>query len=202
MANLDRPRERHSTSIWSITTVRGRGRLVRALLPVGSVEVVGIAPRSRPLLPRSLPPTTAQVGGSVPPMDIDEFYEADPRRRASAELELGAEWLDADDVRHELNYVEDTGELYVLREPAPHVTEDPFGGLRVSTPPGYDKKMTVHVIAHIPTKDDVHRILDGWQQHMTTPDGAQWLGDRLRAAGVVEDAAAEAIADDGPDGPA
>ena len=73
--------------------------------------------------------TSQVVGGSVPPMDIDEFYEADPRRRASAELELGTEWLDADNVRHELNYVEDTGELYVLREPAPHVNEDPFGGL-------------------------------------------------------------------------
>ena len=53
-------------------------------------------------------------------MDIDEFYEADPRRRASAELELGTEWRDADGVRYELNYVEDTGELYVLREPEPH----------------------------------------------------------------------------------
>ena len=104
---------------------------------------------------------TAQVGGSVPPMDIDEFYEADPRRRASAELELGAEWLDEDNVRHELNYVEDTGELYVLREPSPHVSEDPFGGLHFKTPPDYDKKMTVHVIANIPTKDDLHRILQG-----------------------------------------
>ena len=94
------------------------------------------------------------VGDSVRPMDIDEFYEADPRRRASAELELGIDWLDADGVRHELNYVEDTGELYVLREPSPHVTEDPFGGLHVSAPPGYDNKMTVHIIAHIPTVDE------------------------------------------------
>ena len=38
------------------------------------------------------------VGDSVPPMDIDEFYEADPRRRASAELELGSEWLGKDGV--------------------------------------------------------------------------------------------------------
>ena len=68
----------------------------------------------------------ALVGDSVPPMDIDEFYEADPRRRASAELELGSEWLEQDGVRHELNYVEDTGELYVLREPAPHVTRGPL----------------------------------------------------------------------------
>jgi hypothetical protein len=34
----------------------------------------------------------SQAGASLPPMDIDEFYEADPRRRASAELELGTEW--------------------------------------------------------------------------------------------------------------
>ena len=98
-----------------------------------------MAARSQPGLPRSLPPerksptplagATTLVGDSVPPMDIDEFYEADPRRRASAELELGTDWMDKDGVRHELNYVEDTGELYVLREPSPHVTEDPFGGL-------------------------------------------------------------------------
>jgi hypothetical protein len=144
---------------------------------------------------------TAQVASSVPPMDIDEFYEADPRRRASAELELGGEWLDADNVRHELNYVEDTGELYVLREPSPHISEDPFGGLHVKAPPGYDKKMTVHVIARIPTKDDVHRILQGWQDHMSDADGPQWLGDRLRAAGVTVGPPSDAIADDGPDGP-
>ncbi len=134
-------------------------------------------------------------------MDIDEFYEADPRRRASAELELGAEWLDKDNVRHELNYVEDTGELYVLREPSPHVSEDPFGGMHVKPSPDYDKKMTVHVIANIPTKDDVHRILKGWQDHMMTPDGAQWLGDHLRAAGVaVGPPGDDAVVDDGPEG--
>lgn len=132
-------------------------------------------------------------------MDIDEFYEGDPRRRRSAELELGAEWLDADKVRHELNYVEDTGELYVLREPAPHVTEDPFGGLYVRASPDYDRKMTVHVVAHIATKDDVHRILEGWQEAMKRADGANWLGDRLREAGVAVDLPGTGIEDDGPD---
>ncbi len=134
-------------------------------------------------------------------MDIDEFYEAEPRRRASAELELGSEWLDKDGVRHELNYVEDTGELYVVREPAPHVTEDPFGGLHVSAPPGYDHKMTVHVIARIPSVEDVHRILDGWQEAMQSDHGADWLGERLRTAGVVVGAEGDPIPDDGPDGP-
>ena len=52
-------------------------------------------------------------------MDIDEFYEADPRRRASAELELGTEWMDRDGVRHELNYVEDTGEPTSSASPPP-----------------------------------------------------------------------------------
>ena len=132
-------------------------------------------------------------------MDIDEFYEAEPRRRASAELELGSEWLDKDGVRHELNYVEDTGELYVLREPAPHVSEDPFGGLHVKAPPGYDHKMTVHVVAHIETKDELHTILEGWQDAMSTPGGAEWLGDRLRSAGVAVGPPEDAIPDDGPD---
>jgi hypothetical protein len=135
----------------------------------------------------------------VAPVDIDEFYEADPRRRSSAELELGSEWLDADGIRHELNYVEDTGELYVLREPAPHVTEDPFGGLFVKAPPGYERKMTVHVIASIPTKDELHRILAGWQDHMSAQDGPQWLGDRLREAGVAVGPSGDIIVDDGPD---
>ncbi len=147
--------------------------------------------RREPLIPL--------VGDSVPPMDIDEFYEADPRRRPSAELELGSEWTDKDGVRHELNYVEDTGELYVLREPAPHVTEDPFGGLHVSAPPGYDDKMTVHVIATIDSVDSVHKILEGWQDAMQGPNGADWLGDRLRAAGVAVGAGDDPIPDDGPD---
>ena len=51
-------------------------------------------------------------------MDIEEFYEADERRRRSEEIELGTEWLDADGVRYELSWVADTGELYVMREPA------------------------------------------------------------------------------------
>ena len=128
-------------------------------------------------------------------MDIEEFYDADPRRRPSAEQELGSEWIGADGIQHELNYVEDTGELYVLREPAPHVTEDPFGGLRVTTPPGYENKITVHVIAKIDSVETVHEILEGWQEHMREPNSAQWLGDRLRAAGVAVGPTADPISD-------
>ena len=159
-------------------------------------------------LPRSFPPerwrphgsgTTATVllGDSVPPMDIDEFYEADPRRRASAELELGSEWLGQDGVVHELNYVEDTGELYVLREPAPHVREDPFGGLHISDPEGYENKITVHVIARIDSVEKLHTILAGWPEAMQEEGngGTEWLGTRLRAAGVAVGPTGDPISD-------
>ena len=152
------------------------------------------------LAPAAGTTATSLVGASVPAMDIDEFYDADPRRRPSAELELGSEWMDADGVRHELNYIEDTGELYVLREPSPHVTEDPFGGMWVKAPPGYEKKITVHVIARIPSVERLHEILNGWQDAMRRQDGAQWLGDRLRAAGVAVGPPEDAVPDDGPDG--
>ncbi len=138
---------------------------------------------------------TSQVGGSVPAVDIDEFYEADPRRRASAELELGSEWVGRDGVNHELSYVEDTGELYVLREPAPHVTEDPFGGLHISTPEGYDNKITVHVIARIDSVESLHRILEGWQDAMRSEDATGWLGQRLRAAGVAVGPTGDPVSD-------
>jgi len=128
-------------------------------------------------------------------MDIDEFYDADPRRRASAELELGSEWVGKDGVNHELNYVEDTGELYVLREPAPHVTEDPFGGIHVSTPEGYDDKITVHVIAKIDSVESVHQILDGWQEAMRGKDATEWLGQHLRQAGVAVGLTGDPVSD-------
>jgi len=35
---------------------------------------------------------------------------------------------------------------------------------------------------------------------MTKPDGDQWLGDRLREAGVAIDPSGDAIVDDGPEG--
>jgi len=118
-------------------------------------------------------------------MDIDEFYDGDARRRPSAEMELGGEWRDAYGVRYELNYVEDTGELYVMREPAPHEWEDPFGGIHVSTQPGFDHNMTVRVVAQIENVETLHRVLSGWQDAMEGDNGVEWLAERLGTAGVA-----------------
>ena len=120
-------------------------------------------------------------------MNIDEFYAADEQRRESAEIELGTEWRDANGVRYELNWVEATSELYVMREPVPPMTEDPFGGIHVDT--GKDAPvtgMTVAVVAHIPTQERLEEILNGWQTAMPAQDSVAWLQDRLKISGVAD----------------
>jgi hypothetical protein len=121
-------------------------------------------------------------------MDIEEFYDGDPRRRPSAEIELGSDWHDTHGTRYELNWVEDTGELYVMREPVPHIREDPFGGLHVSIRAQEEMKMTVHVVAQIPTHADLERILAGWPQAMMGDGDAEWLAQKLQEAGVAVEA--------------
>ena len=68
-------------------------------------------------------------------MDIEEFYDADPRRRESEEIEFGREWSDASGMRTELSWVAATGELYTMAEPAGSVEMDPFGDTRVDDLP-------------------------------------------------------------------
>ena len=120
-------------------------------------------------------------------MDIGQFYDDDDRRRQSAEIELGTEWRDSQGVRYELNWIEDTGELYVMREPAPPAWEDPFGDIYVRTS---DRApitgMTVVVIAHIEERERLEEILKGWPQAMDRADSVSWLAKRLKSAGVAE----------------
>lgn len=102
-------------------------------------------------------------------------------------MELGTEWRDAQAVRYELNWIEDTGELYVMLEPPPPVWEDPFGDIYVQT----NEKapitgMTARVVAHLETHDQLEQVLDGWQAAMAEPDGIHWLADRLKAQGVAD----------------
>jgi hypothetical protein len=51
------------------------------------------------------------------------------------------------------------------------------------------------VVAHIGTHDELEKVLDGWQGAMVGSGGAEWLADRLRAAGVAT-APGEPMADD------
>jgi hypothetical protein len=118
-------------------------------------------------------------------MDIEEFYDADPRRRASAEIELGAAWQDSRGVLHELNYIEDTGELYVMSEPAPKEWEDPAGGVHLSNKGNTGKNLIVRVVATIDSVEKLHSILAGWEEAMSFGESLRWLEEKLSAAGVA-----------------
>jgi hypothetical protein len=123
-------------------------------------------------------------------VDIEEFYDADPRRRSSAELELGRDWHDTHGVRYELSWVEDTGELYEMREPVPSGWATPFGGIHVSHAHSTDEEeiagMTVAVLGVIPTRAEVDATLSGWEEAVGRPNSIDWLVGRLRKAGLLQ----------------
>ena len=115
-------------------------------------------------------------------MDIEEFYDADPRRRESEETEFGREWSDANGQRTELSWVADTGELYAMAEPASSVEMDPFGDTRVDDLP--TELLTVEILGVIADEARVNELLAGWEDAMGVkgPNTIQWVRDRLAAS--------------------
>jgi len=77
------------------------------------------------------------------------------------------------------------------------VREDPLGGMHITDPPGYENRITVHVIAKIGSVDELHTILEGWSEAMREEgnQGTHWLGQRLLAAGVAVGPAGDPISD-------
>jgi hypothetical protein len=112
-------------------------------------------------------------------MDIEEFYDADPRRRESEEIEFGREWS-SNGTRTELSWVVATGELYAMAEPAGSVEMDPFGDTRVDDLP--TELLTVEVVGVIAERADVDQLLAGWEDAMSKgPNSIQWVRDRVAA---------------------
>jgi hypothetical protein len=130
-----------------------------------------------------------QTGPQEVRNDIEAFYAADERRRSSAEIELGQDWHDAQGVRYELSWIEDTGELYVMAEAAAPGFVDPFGDqlepfgrwLGASVP---TSSLVVRILGRIPSREAVERSLEGWEQAMGQPESTKWIVERLRADGV------------------
>jgi hypothetical protein len=115
-------------------------------------------------------------------VDIEEFYKADERRRRSEEVEIGTEWHDDANVRYEVSWVADTGELYVMCEPNASVRVDLFGDLYES--PVATSAVTVAVVGWIADRVRLEQVLDGWQAAMDQPDSVSWLAERLRQQSV------------------
>ena len=111
-------------------------------------------------------------------MDIEQFYDADPRRRESEEIEFGREWSDANGMRTELSWVVDTGELYAMAEPAGSVEMDPFGDTRVDDLP--TDLLTVEMLGTVASRAEVDALLAGWEGAMEKgPNSIQWVRDRI-----------------------
>jgi hypothetical protein len=112
-------------------------------------------------------------------MHIDDFYDADERRRESAEYELGDEWTDEQGTMYELSYVEATGELYLMAEPDVPVSTDLFGDFYLGDEPV--DGLTVVVIGAFDSIDAVYDAIDGWEDAMVSQNSVGWLHARLGA---------------------
>lgn len=111
-------------------------------------------------------------------MNIEEFYDADERRRGSAELQFGDDWHDEDGHRYELNWVEETGELYVMHDEPTPIWFDGFGDFVAIRPKPDD--LGVRVLKVVEGRDNVLRLLEGWQDAMAEQNSVAWLIDRLQ----------------------
>jgi len=112
-------------------------------------------------------------------MDIEDFYSADERRRKSAELEFGTEWSDQNG-RCQISWVEDTGEVYVMREPLAAVTGSGAGDLELVSMP--EDALGVEVLGVVPGRAAIEGVMSGWDAAMSRPDGVAWLRDRVAHA--------------------
>jgi len=113
-------------------------------------------------------------------VDIEEFYDADPRRRASDEVEWGSDWHDADGVRFELSWVADTGELYAMRMPMEPIDYDPAFGSSMVEPLDTDT-VTVEILGTFTERGEVESRLSGWQDEMLKENSLVWARERLRS---------------------
>jgi hypothetical protein len=110
-------------------------------------------------------------------MDIEEFYDQDPRRRASEEFDFGHDWNDTEGNRFGLSWVQDTGELYLLTEAEESIIVDPVGDQFLPDVP--EERLTVEVLGAFPDVATVEARLAGWAKAMPERDSITWLRARL-----------------------
>ena len=118
-------------------------------------------------------------------MDIEGFYDADPRRRHSEEISFGRDWTDDEGTRWELNWVVDTGEAYLMREPVEPGGIDPVGDTWVPDLPV--DLVTVEIVGTIEGRAAADAAFDGWEQAMPGPGSVAWVRERIAAAATGPD---------------
>jgi hypothetical protein len=100
---------------------------------------------------------------------LSSFYNADPRRIHSRELDVGLWWReDADGPLHRAAWVNDTGELYLVR----------LG-------PSEDGGGEVEVLASVAEREWLESVLAGWREQCGGPRSLRWLRDHAQRLGPV-----------------
>jgi hypothetical protein len=113
-------------------------------------------------------------------VDLEAFYDADPRRRHSEELEFGNDWTD-NGARTQVSWVEDTGELYAMRDPLGGLASDTIGDMRAT--PVEEEQLTVEVLGVVTGRNAVAAVMSGWDSAMTASDNSlDWVRDRIAHA--------------------
>jgi hypothetical protein len=117
-------------------------------------------------------------------VDLEQFYEADPRRRHSAELEFGRDWSDAVG-RCEVSWVEATGEVYAMREPDATVVGDAFGDMKVTGVS--DAQLVIEVLGIVAGRDGIEAVMSGWEDAMPGANSLEWVRGRVANAANERD---------------
>jgi hypothetical protein len=93
---------------------------------------------------------------------LTSFYNSEPRRIESRELDVGLWWRETvDGPLHRAAWVSDTGELYLVRlGPA-----EAGGG-------------HVEVLATVGERERMECVLDGWRERCGQPRSLTWLRER------------------------
>ncbi|HUI48436.1 MAG TPA: hypothetical protein VL119_07050 [Acidimicrobiia bacterium] len=113
-------------------------------------------------------------------MDLEQFYDADPRRRQSEELEFGSDWEDRG-ARTQVSWVEATGELYAMRDPLGGLAADVIGDMAAE--PVADTDLSVEVLGVVPGREAIAAVMSGWDRAMASGDNSlAWVRDRLSHA--------------------
>ncbi len=122
-------------------------------------------------------------------MDLNDFYDTDPRRRASEELEFGSDW-DEGGARTQVSWIEATGELYAMRDPLGRLVSDFIGDQSVT--PVADQQLTIEVLGTVAGRDAISAVMSGWEAAMAPADSLTWVRDRVaHAATELHDAPAK-----------
>ena len=95
------------------------------------------------------------------------FYNAEPRRVSSREMDVGLCWRqDQDGPLHRAAWIQETGELYLVRSGPP---AEGGGG--------------VEVLASTATRERLDEVLGGWREQCGEPRSLQWLRARAERLG-------------------